>query len=189
MNKRNFFLASFIVVVAASLRLIPQPPNFSPIGAIALFSGAIFISKVWKYILPIAILYFSDFMLNNGLLRTWFSESEGLVFFSQYMIPNYIAFVLAIIIGHLFIKKITVSRVLGGAISFSVVFFLISNFGVWLSTPTFTKDFAGLTSAYIAGWPFFQNTIAGNLVYCTILFGSYAAIKDILDKRAFVQGA
>jgi len=180
MKKKNFILATFLIVIAACLRLFPQPANFSPIGAMALFSGAILGSKYLKYIIPLVILFVSDLILNNTILRAWYPDSEGFIFFSKYMITTYIAFVLAVAIGHFFMKKISFKSVVGGALGFSVVFFLISNFGSWLHPGTYPKSISGLVTCYGAGLPFLKNTIAGNLFYCTVLFGSYAMLTQVI---------
>ncbi|MEM1217118.1 MAG: DUF6580 family putative transport protein, partial [Bacteroidota bacterium] len=56
----------------------------------------------------------------------------------------------------------------------SVVFFLLTNAASWQLDPVYSKDLAGLGAAYVAGIPFFMNTIAGDLLYSGVLFGGYA---------------
>lgn len=178
MKNKHFLLGLLFIFIAASARLIKHPANFSPVGSMALFGGAIFVSKYWKYAIPIIALFISDFLLNNTLLRAWFPDHEGLVVFSSYMYWSYASFICAVMIGHFLIKKITVSRVLGGAVGFTIVFFIISNFGVWASGSFYPKNMAGLISCYAAGIPFVKSSLAGNLVYASILFGGYQLVTS-----------
>lgn len=173
MNKRSLIIASILIVVAMFSRMLPHPDNFSPMGAVALFGGAVITSTFLKYLVPIVTLYVSDLVLNNTLHRVWFTNHEGFVWFSDYMIFGFIAFILAVAIGHFFIKKNTIKHVFGGAIAFTLVFFLITNFGTWASGTLYPQNFAGLMSCYVAGLQYLEYSFAGNLFYCTVLFGGY----------------
>jgi len=82
-----------------------------------------------------------------------------------------------VILGITLLKKITLPRVIGGALGGSLIFFVISNFGVWLASPLYPNTLEGLMMCYTAAIPFFHYTIAGNLVYCGVLFGGYEYIK------------
>lgn len=173
--KRNHLLIGIaFVMIAAIARLIPHPNNFSPVGSMALFGGAVFISKYFKYAIPIVALYLSDLLLNNTLYRSWYPNHEGMVFFTDYMVWSYLSFILAVAIGHFFIKKLSVKNVLMGAVAFTTVFFIISNFGVFMSgLAGYPKTMSGLMACYAAGIPFVKSSLAGNLVYSTVLFGGY----------------
>jgi hypothetical protein len=173
MKKVHLIVAIVFVALAAVARLIPHPNNFSPVGAMALFGGAVFASKYLKYLIPIAALFLSDLFLNNTILRMWFPNHEGMVFFADYMIWGYASFILAVVIGHFFIKKMSVQNVLLGAVGFTLVFFIVSNFGAWLTYPTYPKTFSGLMACYAAGLPFIKSSLAGNVFYSSILFGGY----------------
>jgi len=59
------------------------------------------------------------------------------------------------------------------ALGASVIFFIVSNFGVWFSGVMYPKDLSGLVACYVAGIPFFQNTVLGDLFYSAILFGVF----------------
>jgi len=186
MKNKYFLLGLGFIIIAALARLIKHPANFSPVGSMALFGGAVFVSKYWKYAIPIIALFVSDFILNNTLLRVWYPDHEGLVVFSNYMLWSYASFICAVMIGHFFIKEITVSRVLGGAVAFTAIFFIISNFGVWMSTPIYPKNAAGLMACYGAAIPFVKSSLAGNLFYSILLFGGYSLIAKswLVEQRA-----
>ena len=184
--KRNHLLIGIaFVVIAAIARLMPHPNNFSPVGSMALFGGAVFASKYLKYAIPIVALYLSDLLLNNTLYRSWYPNHDGMVFFTDYMVWSYISFILAVAIGHYLIKKISVKNVLMGAIGFTVVFFTISNFGVFMSgIAGYPKTMSGLIACYSAGIPFIKSSLAGNLVYSTLLFGGYYLLTSQLPQKA-----
>jgi len=180
MKNKSLILPLILIAVAAMARLLPHPPNFSPVGSIALFGGAVLASKYFKYLVPVLALFISDLILNNTLMRSFYPDETGMIIFSEYMIWTYVAFILAVVIGHVFIKKISMTSVIGGALGFTVVFFLISNFGAWLSIPTYPKTMSGLIACMAAGLPFIKASLIGNLAYSTFLFGSYYMISQLM---------
>ncbi len=182
MKNKSLILPFTLIVVAALARLLPHPPNFSPIGSIALFGGAVIASKYIKYLIPILALFVSDLVLNNTLLRSFYPDHSGMVIFTDYMVWTYVAFLLAVGIGHVFIKKISFLNVLGGVLGFTLVFFLISNFGSWIGIPSYPKTISGLIACMSAGLPFVKASLVGNLVYSTFLFGSYYMISQIISR-------
>jgi hypothetical protein len=160
MNNK-FLTITAIIFGAALLRLIPHAPNFSPIGAIALYGGAYLNRKYLAYIIPIAAMIFSDLFLG---------------FYGPEMLITYAGFVASIFIGTQLKKNITWMNVALGSVAASLVFFLITNFVFFYPTslgPIYTHNFAGIINSYVAGWPFFQNTFASDLLYNSILFGGF----------------
>lgn len=162
---------TFLIVLAAFSRLIPHMPNFSPLGAIAVF-GAAYFSKKWHvFLIPIAATWLSDLFINNVIYAqyypqfTWFYEG----FYWQYG-----AYLLIALFALFLFKKVTAITALFGALGSSVIFFLISNFGCWSSYP---QTIEGLIACYAAGIPFLKGTLLGDLFYCGILFGSFEFIK------------
>jgi hypothetical protein len=170
----RFSVLSGLILLAAFSRIIPHPANFSPLGAIALFGAAHF-SKKWQILLiPIAATWLSDLFINNVIYAayyptfTWFYEG----FYWQYL--SYL--VIAVIAIPLF-KKVNKERILLGALSSTVIFFLISNVGCWIGNSFYPQNFAGLMSCYAAGIPFLKGTILGDLFYSLVLFGCFAYAK------------
>ena len=139
-NKTHFVIG--IIIVAIVSRLIPHPPNFTPVTAVALFSIINFKNKYIGVSIPIICLFVSDLILGISLINLF-------VYFSFILISG---------IGYLF-GKINIKSV----ILSSIVFFLFTNFGVWLIG--YPKTFEGLITCYIAAIPFFGYTLAGDLFY------------------------
>lgn len=161
-----------IIVLAAASRFI-SPLNFNPIGAISLFGAAYFSKKIWAFVVPLLSLWISSLILDNVVYAQYY---DGFQWFSNPFV--YLGFALTVIVGFLALKKINLSRIFGAALSGTVVFFIVSNFGSWLEMPIlYTRDLNGLTAAYAAGLPFLQNSLIGNLLYCGLLFGSFEWVK------------
>lgn len=173
----RFGVIALMIILAAASRFLPHPPNFTPIGGMALFGAAFFAKKYWAYIIPFLALWASDLILNNVVYAAY---HEGFVLMPTYALWTYLAFGLMILMGSKLLKKITIPNVLIGAVSASMIFFLVTNFGAWYADPfhMFADDASGLVAALAAGLPYFWNTLAGDLVYASILFGSFALIKN-----------
>jgi len=174
MKKNAFYILSGFILFAALSRLLPHATNFTPLGAIALFGAAYFPSKKWAFIIPILALWLSDLFLNNIFYSAYY---DGFTLFTSGFLYIYGAFALIIILGFYLFKHITLPRVVGGALGGSIIFFVISNFGVWLTSPMYPLTVEGLALCYTAAIPFFHYTLAGNLLYCGVLFGGYEYIK------------
>jgi len=161
MNARIFTLLTAILA-AAALRLVPHPPNFTPIGAMALFSGAYLGRRgAVALVAPLGALFLSDLVLG-------FYRGMPTVYFSVALI---------VIIGWVALRRVSPIRVGGAAIASSVLFFMLTNFGTWLSSGFYPRTLAGLEACYIAAIPFFQNTVAGDLFYAAVLFGGFALLE------------
>ncbi len=166
MNKLT--VVAIIIVLAAFSRLIPHLPNFTAVTAIALFAGAQFGKRLEAFLIPIAALLLSDFFL-------------GAFYEGFYWV--YISFVLVVLLGTT-IKQNSISSTYLTTIGASILFFLVSNFGVWMGSRFYTQDFTGLVACYTAAIPFFRNAILGDLVYVTIIFGAFEIIKRQVPKLA-----
>lgn len=152
-----------VVAAAAAARLLPHPPNFTPIAAMALFGGAHFADRRLAFALPLAAMFVSDLLL--GL---------------HPLIPVvYAAFVLITIIGLQLRRRRSVGTVTAAAVVSSVLFFLLTNFGVWALTALYPKTASGLFTTYVAAIPFFRNTLAGDLFYAAVVFGGFALLERI----------
>jgi hypothetical protein len=149
-----------LILIGIFTRLIPHVPNFTPIIAIALFSGA-YLNKKYALWLPITLLVISDIIigLHDVIAFTWTS------------------ILLITIIGSLMRKKRTLSRTAFATLGSSILFFILSNFGVWL-TGWYPRTFSGLIQAYTMAIPFFRISLIANLVYVTVLFGVYQLIVN-----------
>ena len=153
MLNKNVFLVSLIFFAILS-RFLPHPPNFTPIAAIALLSSKGFNNRWVVFLIPIVSLFISDLFI--GLHAT---------------IPFvYISFILIALLG-LYVKKINIVSVLLS----SIIFFLVSNFGVWLLY--YPNSTEGLVQCYTLALPFFLNTVLGDLVYGALLIYPFYALQ------------
>lgn len=163
----------FLIVLAASTRIIPHWPNFTAMGAMALF-GAAYLRSFWLALLiPFAALYMSDLIINNVIYASYYDH-----FVWQISPFVYLAFALLLGIGYLLRNRVKTTNVIFASLSASVVFFIVTNSASWLIDPMYAKNFAGYLTALGAGIPFFWNTLAGDLFYCGVLFGGYALVRQ-----------
>jgi hypothetical protein len=165
LNKQDLGIYAMMILGIALTRLLPHPFNFTPVAAISLFAGA-HISGKQKYIIPMIIMLISDLFLG----------------FHSTMIFVYGAFLLAVFLGG-YLKKTNFIKTTAFTFSSSILFFLITNFGVWLVNTMYPHTFSGLIQAYIMGIPFFRNTVLGDLIYTYAFFYGYSFItQSILNK-------
>ncbi len=170
----RFGVLSLLVLAAALSRLLPHPPNFAPIGAMALFGAAYYKQKYLAFIVPIISMWISDLLINNILYNQYF---DHFVWFYQGFYWTYGAFILIVIIGFFLLKKVKIKNLIIASLAASVTFFLVSNFGVWASGSMYPKTVSGLLACYTAGIPFLKNTITGDLIYSIALFGAFELAK------------
>ena len=149
MINKYIFLISVITFAVLS-RFLPHPPNFTPVAAIALLSCKGFNNRWIAIIIPMIIMFISDLVL--GL--------HGSIPFV------YGAFILISLFGS-FVKKINIGVVL----SSSVIFFFVSNFGVWFLY--YPSTFTDLVTCYTLAIPFFLNTILGDLFFSALMIYSF----------------
>jgi hypothetical protein len=172
MKSKITIISIVLIFVAALARLIPHPSNVTPMAAMAMVGGAYLSRKYIAFLIPILALYFSDLLLNNTILRSYFPNNEGVVWFANYMLWVYIGFAAIIVVAMLLLKKVKFSNLVLTTLLGSIAFFIISNFGVWLTGTMYTKDLAGLISCYTMAIPFFKYSLLGNIAYVFVLFGA-----------------
>jgi hypothetical protein len=162
-----------LIVLAALSRLLPHPPNVSPVEAIALFGGAYFGRRSLALLVPVLAMLLSDLALgviNGGIYAEYFLGASFLTVYACVLVSAVLGFSLR--------GKVSALRVGGFSLLGSVLFFLVTNFGAWLGSPMYPQDASGLLAAYVAGIPFFQNTVLGTLLYSGLLFGSFALLRQ-----------
>ena len=116
---------------------------------------------------------FSNRAMAFGLPLLVMLISDAFIGFHSSLIAVYGAFLAIVLIGRLISSKPTMLNALGGAVAGSILFFVVTNAAAWWVLPEYTKDFGGLMSSYAAGIPFFRGTFAGDLLFTSVLFGSY----------------
>ena len=169
---------SLIVVIVSFLRLIPHIHNFSPIIALAIFGVFHYKNKSFSYFIPLLSVWFSDLILNNFI----YALTDNFSFFYDGFYWQYLAYIIIIFISYNYKnRKINIPNIFYLALSSSLIFFIISNFGVWLSSGMYTNDINGLFSCYIAAIPFYKGTLFGTFFYTPILFGLYFLLQKKLN--------
>ena len=150
-NLKHFILPVGLILVLSFSRLIPHPSNFTPILAVGVFAGFYFRNFILSLFIVISAMFISDLVI--GLHST--------------MIFTYSSLILAVAIG-LLIKKFNFKAILLSGLSSSVIFFVVTNFGSWLTIEIYEKNFSGLLHSYFMGIPFFHNTLISTLIYLVV---------------------
>jgi len=174
MSKPRFVAITCLILVAAASRVVPHPPNFTPITAIALFGGAYFSKKWLAFFIPFSSLFLSNLVLGYGV--------------GSYVV--YASFALVVSIGLLLRRRKSALAIGAAALASSVLFFLITNFAVWLFDNMYPKTVTGLIMCYTAAIPFFKNAVLGNAFYTIVLFGGFALAQrywPVLQNRERIQ--
>lgn len=145
-----------MIALAAALRIAPHPWNFTPVGAMALFAGATVKDRRLALTFPLLALFAGDIFIG----------------FHKLMPVVYASFLINVALGYWIHDRRTALRISGVTLLGAIQFFLTTNFAVWaFSVGTYPKTALGLVACYVAGIPFFWNTLAGDALYATLLFG------------------
>lgn len=172
-NARLGILILIVFLVTLS-RLVPylfgieETFNFSPLAAVALFGGAYFRNRINAVIFPLIALWVSNLILDNVFLSQYY---DGLVLFANWEV--YVAVIAIVGLAAMLLKKVTLPLVIGASLLASIVFFLVTNFMVWVSSGMYPPTFEGLVECYTLAVPFFRNTLIGDMVFSLILFGAF----------------
>lgn len=161
-----------MILLAALSRMLPHPHNFTPIGGMALFGAAWFSRKSLAILVPVAALWISNLLLDNLIYSQYY---DGFKWFSNPLV--FVSMIFITLFGFTVLKKLSAGRLLGATLTASVIFFVVSNFGSWLEYNAYPKTLAGLGACYVAAIPFFWNTLAGDVFYVAVLFGSFELIR------------
>lgn len=168
MEKKTVYLTISLIFIAALARFISPWPNVTPLGAMALLGGS-YLSKRWMgAIIPVSALWISNLVLNNTVYAGLY---DGFVWFGASFWAVAGSMLLISLLGKALLSQKSAGRVIGASIAASVLFFLVTNFGVWLNGLLYPMNGTGLVAAYAAGLPFFLNTLVGDLFFTGILFG------------------
>ena len=156
-------LVAVLIVLAALSRLLPHPPNFTPVEAMGLFAGAYLADRRLAFLVPLVAMALADLVLG---LHSGMPVIYGLIAFNVW---------LGLRLG----PNPGAGRIAGFGLAAATVFFVVSNFAVWAmgAGHFYTKDLAGLISCFTLAVPFFGYTLLGMAVYSTILFGGMAIVR------------
>lgn len=163
-------LAILLLIFGIATRFITHAPNFTPVTAIALFGG-VYLTRKHAILLPLVLMMLSDFVIgmHNTMFFTW----------GSFIL---IALMGLWVRGHKNPTTIATSSVLS-----AILFFVITNFGVWLAGSLYPPTLTGLSDCFIAAIPFFRNTLFSSLGYSLVLFGSYELIAHRVKGTRFAR--
>jgi len=162
LNGKNLNIVSLIVLLAFS-RLIPHPPNFTPIIAVAIMSAYFFKNVYFSMFVLIASMFISDIFIG-------FYANIYIIYFTVSIIT---------LVFFRFAKNLNSKNLLIFSFFGSFVFFVISNFGVWLVSGMYEKSLSGLIYCYTLAIPFFVNTLVSTILYSYLAY--YA--NRLLNKK------
>ena len=153
-------MSVFLILLGTTFRLLPHLPNFAPISALSLFSGR-HLKRRDAFLVPLASMFFSDLFISRG-------------YYGPTQIYVYVSFILIGFLGLYLRSHRSYPSILTARLAASLLFFLLTNFGVWASPSSwYPRTIQGLIECYIAAIPFFRNTLAGDLFYSGLLFGGF----------------
>lgn len=185
MNKSVAFIFIAIIFLGAAYRMVPYTVRPEWLGApqlaIAIFAGAVIKNKKWAFALPLFSMLFSDLLMQgmhlmNPAYFPGFYEGQFL---------NYLLIVGITVIGF-FINARQGAQVLAASIGAPVLFFLSSNFLVWIGGGGLghAKTLAGLMLTYSDGLPFLRNSLVGTIIFSVVIFGTYALASRSSSKTS-----
>lgn len=154
----RFFVLSSLILIAAATRFLPHPPNFTAVGALAMFGAANFEDKRLAFILPILVMLLTDLFIPFG-----FSPEV------------YVSFIGVVLIGFMLRDRINARNVIIGSLASSVLFYLVTNLVFWYTF--YPHNLAGQMESYTAALPFFANSLAGDLFFNGVFFGAFALMR------------
>ncbi len=173
-------VAVILIVLGTVSRLIPHPPNFVALGAIALYAGAR-LPRRWAFLVPLAAMALSDALIDRG---------TGFPFFSITRMTSYGTFALIVGLSSLLRSRTSLSARFAMSVGASTLFYLTTNFAVWVA-PYAIGSFeamypatpAGLLACYIAALPFYGNSLMADLLGTGALFSLDALALRLASRR------
>ena len=154
-------LAFLLLIFGITSRLIIHLPNFTPVVALALFSGT-YLQKRYSVIFPLSLMIISDFFIgfHETILFTWGSV------------------VLISVLGFWTRRHKNSISVLSSSLLAAVIFFVLTNFGTWLCSNLYPRTLEGLKECFILAIPFFRTTLLSTVVYTLVIFGLYEIVAQ-----------
>lgn len=181
-------IAIVLIIICALSRCLPHIPNFSPHIGIALFGGAMLKDVKISILVPILSIIISDLIINNTIARNYFPDTQGLVLWAPYMTFSFFSMVVIVGIGHYFLSEPNVIKVLSFSIASSIIFFIISNFGVWVTGEVlYPKTMSGLVTCYVAGIPFYKATFTSAVLSSFMIFGAHYILTNFRNTKVITS--
>ena len=168
-NINSVILLASAILALSFERLIPHPWNFSPMIAAGIFAG----------------FYFRHFYLGSFVIILSMFLGDLFLGFHNTMFFTYLSLAIVVLVG-LYLKNLKFTNILYGTLASSIVFFIITNLGAWLTLEMYSKDINGLVQSYTMAIPFFHNTLISTFVYLYIFKTLFEfALKKKILKNSF----
>ena len=166
-NKLENYLGLILVGLGVLFTVLPHPDNFTPVMAIALFSGVVLAPRI-ALVVPLIVMIASDLIIGPHALYplTWGS------------------FFLVSLLGAAIRKNAKIKQIFFGTLGGSILFYLVTNLGVFVFQNMYEKSLSGLVQCYVMALPFFRNSLLGDLFFSGIFFGVFAIVKHYSRKLA-----
>ncbi|HRO43720.1 MAG TPA: hypothetical protein PL009_12860 [Flavipsychrobacter sp.] len=178
-NRINIILAVGLILMAATARIVNHELhlyNLAPVAAIGLFGGAVLRNKSLAFLMPLLALFIADLYIelfpSSATMRGFYGIEQWFVYASMFAVT---------LLGTK-MNQPNATKVLGYSISGSAIFFIVSNFGAFVSG-MYGHSFEGLTTTYVMAIPFLKNTLMSDLIGNTVLFGSYFLLQQALSQK------
>ncbi len=152
-------LAILLLIFGMTARFMFHIPNFTPVIVLALFSG-VYLKKKYALLLPVALMAVTDIFI--GLHRTMFFTWGSLVLIAA--------------IGLWVGKHKSIKTIATTSLASAILFFLVTNAGVWLVSGLYPRTLAGLSQCFLLAIPFFRMMLLSTFVYSVVMFGLYEFI-------------
>lgn len=177
MSTARFLAITGLILAAAGARLLPHPPNFAPVAAMALFAGATLSRKWLAFLVPLMAMLLSDAILYQSHNLT--QDMNGYLMMRAVV---YGCFGMTVCLGFFLQSRRSALPIGGMTLISSVLFFVVTNFVVWAFYQgfSFPRTTAGLIDCYVVALPFFGNTILGDALFTVVLFGGFALLEHFL---------
>lgn len=167
---KKYLPAILLIILGILTRFVPHLPNFTAIGAIAIFAGR-YLPKKYALIIPLFAMLVSDIFIGFYSLPIMFSV--------------YFSFAVMNIIGYATRQK-NITFSVGGAIIGSIIFFAITNWAVWVAGTMYTHNLSGLATSYYLALPFFRNQLIADIFYTIIMVGGYEMAMKLVKQNKII---
>ncbi len=159
-------IAVCLILIGVTMRILPHPANFAPITAISIFGGAVLPKRIAIWV-PLAAMIVSD----------------AIIGFYSLMPLIWACYLLIALASSRWLRTGNLLTGIKLTVSASLFFFIVTNFGVWLTSGMYSRTWSGLVSCYTLALPFFRNTFLSDAIYTAALFGIYALASSFIKEK------
>lgn len=162
MNREKTILVSLTICMVLLFRWLPHPPNFTPIIGLSIMSATLFKSKKSHFLFPLLLMFVTDVFIGFHTLMPFV----------------YGAILVTTTSGYILKKHTHITTAIGCSLLSSIIFFLISNVGVWMTGTLYAKSMTGLIQCFTAAIPFFHNTVLSTVLFVGVIVSIYKLLKQ-----------